>query len=355
MCDVFAPLLSLILRRTTFLTVLLLTCLAASGCGVLGIKKEVKVTPLLGPLVEATPEQMLAEINRLAAVRSIRGKVDIQFLDTSFAECGIVDKYRSVDGNIVLERPGKIFLRIQVPFVGQDIAQMTSDGEHFRVAVLMGEEKHRRFLRGTNAANYPRIKDEQAAAKCGEDGKSKAVNERRVVSAFSGLRPQHFTDALLVRPVQRENADYLYVMSETFEEEPDPRPQAKRGARVVNAYYLIEEIAPKNNAAGDMPHVLRRFWFDRYGAVRLKRLQTFNERGQIATDVLFEDAKKIGESGQYTLPARVVLTRPQDHYSLQVSYQAPEAVVVNNEYPTELFVLENKAQLPEVDLDQMKK
>lgn len=353
MCDFLPPQVRSILhRRTLLLFSLLMAALVTGACGALGVKRKVAVPSLLAPLAEADIDQLMAEINRLAAVRSMRGKLDIQFLDTSFAECGIAEKYRTADATVVVQRPGQIFLVIKVPFVGQDIAQMSSDGERFRVAVLMGEERYRRFLRGSNVARYPRVKPEQAAqqADCKGDGQNKTANERRAVSAFSGLRPQHFTDALLVRPVERENKEYIYVRTESFEEERDPRPQAKKDARVVRGYYLLDEIAP--DGAG-RPHTLRRFWFDRYNSVRLARLQTFDEQGLLATDVYFEDQKKFGADGEHLLPGRIVLTRPQDRYSLSFTYQAPEAVVVNNSFPSDVFLLENKSQLPEVDLDTL--
>ena len=31
---------------------------------------------------------------------------------------------------------------------------MASDGEHFRVAVLKGDDKYKRFVKGTNSADY---------------------------------------------------------------------------------------------------------------------------------------------------------------------------------------------------------
>ncbi|MEJ7615527.1 MAG: hypothetical protein WKF30_00815 [Pyrinomonadaceae bacterium] len=216
----------------------------------------------------------------------------------------------------------------------------------------MGDERYRRFLRGSNAAVYPKMGSEQAAqqADCKDDKQNKTANERRAVSAMSGLRPQHFTDALLIRPVEQENKEYIYVRTESFAEVPDPRPQAKKDVRVVQGYYLLDEIA--SDGAG-RPHTLRRFWFDRYNSIRLARLQTFDGQGSLATDVYFDDQKKFGADGQYLLPGRIVLTRPQDRYSLSVTYQAPESAVVNNPFPADVFLLENKSQLPEVDLDNL--
>lgn len=355
-CDLWPSLVRSIRHsRALPLLLILIASIFTGACGVLGVKKKVTVPALLAPLAEADTGQLMAEINRLTSVRSMRGRIDIQFLDTSFAQCGIAEKYRTADGTVVIQRPGQIFLAIKVPFVGQDIAQMSSDGERFRVAVLMGEERHRRFVRGTNNAVYPRVNSgagqDAAAIDCGDAENNKAANERRAVSALSGLRPQHFTDALLVRPLETESKETLYVRTESFEEESDPRPTAKKGTRVVRGYYLLDEIAA--DAAGRW-HTRRRFWFDRFNAVRLARLQTFDDQGALATDVYFEDQKKFGPDGQYLLPGRVVLTRPQDRYSLSVTYQAPETVVVNNSFPDDVFLLENKSQLPEVDLDTQK-
>src|SRR5918992_1113561 len=157
-----------LLPRLLVLLLILTGLLFLSGCGVFGTRKQVQVPPMLTPLVEANREQLVAEVNRLAAVKSIRGKVDIQFEDTSFAEVGIAEKYRQADGTVTLQRPGKIYLVISVPFIAKDIAQMTSNGETFRVAVLEGDQKYRRFLKGTNSAP-----DEQLEG----NGKAEANNK----------------------------------------------------------------------------------------------------------------------------------------------------------------------------------
>ncbi len=332
--------------------VLLLMCglLLTSGCASLfGVKQQVKVPPLLTPLVNSTTPQLVAEVNRLAAVRSLRGKIDIQFQDTSFAESGLAEKYRTADGTIFLQRPGQIYLKIEAPFVGTNIAEMTSDGEHFRVAVLQGDEKFRRFVRGTNSARYPQLpvngNDTSAT-----DKKSKGMNDKRAVSVLSNLRPQHFTDALLVRPIQpRDESGYVYSRSEVYEEEADARARARKGARVVRGYYLLDELAPGGDTG---VRLLRRFWFDRVGGIRLARLQTYDKDGSLMTDVVYRDPKSFGETGGFLMPSRVEITRPQDLYKLSVTYQAPESVVIDKAYDPAVFVLENKWQLPEVDLDK---
>jgi hypothetical protein len=333
-----------LLPRPLVLFLILTGLLSMSGCGLFGTRKQVQVPPLLTPLVEANRAQLVAEVNRLAAVKSIRGKVDIQFEDTSFAEVGIAEKYRQADGTITLQRPGKVYLIIQVPFIATDIAQMTSDGESFRVAVLQGDEKYRRFVKGTNNAIYEKLDLNGGGSETVK--KKKIMSGKETVSTLSNLRPQHLTEAFMISPVGSQPG-LVYSQSEFFQEEPDIRPRAKKGSRVVRGYYLLEEFS---STSPDEMRLLRRFWFDRVGGIRLARLQTYDSRALLVTDVAYWDDKAVGPDGR-KLPSRIDITRPHDHYRLIISYQAPASTDIDRDYRPEAFVLENRWQLPEVDLD----
>jgi hypothetical protein len=340
------------LPRLRFL--LLLFCvILTSGCsGLFGTHKRVQVPQLLTPLAEADKNQLFLEVNRLAGVKSIHGKVDLIFEDNSFAEAGIAEKYKQADGTVTLQRPGEVYLVIQVPFIATDIAQMTSDGEHFRVAVLQGSEKFRRFVKGTNNAVYDKLDlngDPKDAAK---GDKKRVMTGEETVTALSNLRPQHLTDALMVTAISPAGSGSpSYTQSEFYQEEQDARPQAKKGTRVVRGYYLLEELLH----SGQDTKLLRRLWFDRVGGVRLARLQTFDDRGRLITDISYFNEMPFGENSGRRLPSRIEITRPYDRYKLSINYQAPESVVLDREYRPEAFVLENKWQLPEVDLDARQK
>lgn len=329
--------------RLLLAVVVMAVLLFTAGCGLFDTKKKVQVPQLLTPLSDAGKDRLIQEVNRLATVRSIHGKVDIQFEDTSFASTGVADRYRLVDGTITLQRPGKIYLVIQFTFV--DIAQMTSDGEHFRVAVLQGNEKYKRFVKGTNNAVYPRLETEPATT----DPKQKS--EKEAVSALSNLRPQHLTDAFMIRPIET-NGSFVYAQSEFFQEEIDDRRQAKQNNRVMRSYYLLEEFSQAT--AGDAK-LSRRFWFDRVGGIRLARVQTYDDQGRLITDVSYRNEKTLGSNTTATLPSRVEITRPQDQYKLSISYQDSASVELNREFIPKAFVLENKWGLPEVDLDAQNK
>ncbi|MEO7970629.1 MAG: hypothetical protein ABI698_04965 [bacterium] len=333
--------------RASFFLLLTFAVAFNAGCGLFGTHKKVQVPQLLTPLSEAAKSRLITEVNRLATVRSLHGKVDIEFEDTSFAESGIAEKYKQADGTVTLQRPGQIYLIIAVPFIAKDIAQMTSNGETFRVAVLQGDDKYRRFVKGTNSAVYEKL-DGDAAEPATQKGKKGTMNEKQTVNALSNLRPQHLTDALMISPIVVGSQNGLtYVQSEFYQEEADSRPE-KRGARVVRGYYLLEEVS---QAGTNDARLLRRFWFDRVNGIRLARIQSFDENGLLTTDVSYWDEKPIGESGQTRLPARIEITRPHDHYKLSISYQTPAAVDVDKEFRPEAFVLENRWQLAEVDLD----
>src|SRR5215212_10116269 len=195
----------IVLSRLVLSVLAVLVLLLSAGCSLFGAKKKIQVPQLLSPLSDASKDRLIQEINRLSTVKSIHGKVDIQFEDTSFASSGVADQYRLVDGTITLQRPGKIYLVIQFTFV--DIAQMASDGEHFSVAVLKGDDKYKRFVKGTNSAIYPKL-DADGAAKT-----DKQKTEKVTVSALSNLRPQHLTDAFMIRPIEPNNS-LIYAQSE---------------------------------------------------------------------------------------------------------------------------------------------
>src|SRR5574341_1554567 len=139
----------------------------------------------------------------------------------------------------------------------------------------------------------------------------------------------------------------VYARSEFFQSEKDPSSKK----RVVRGYYFLDELQTQGDGSA---RLLRRFWFNRVNSVQFARLQTFDEHGALITDVSYADFKPVGDPG-VTLPTKIGLTRPQDHYQLSLTYQSPESVVLDRPYPADVFQLENKWNLPEVDLDAPRK
>jgi len=272
----------------------------------------------------------------------MRAKMLLKFEDNSFAEFGSKEVYRQADGEVVVQRPANILLKVQVPVIGTDVAQMTSDGEKFRVAILQdgGSGKYKKFVVGSNNADYSKLQ------KVLDEGNGNGPAKQNV-NAFANLRPQHFTDAMLVRPTDE---GHLYTMSTTFQIEEDPTQGKKSPLRRVNrGYYLLDEFS---KADGGALIISRRFWFDRVGGIRLARQQIFDARGEIESDIVYGAEGSLTSGGEYTrLPLQIVVTRPQEKYSMRLTYKTPSEVTIGKTYPAAAFVLQNSWELEEVDLD----
>jgi hypothetical protein len=337
-------------RRNFFrripIILLLSIVLFSIGC----IKPSTKDSrPTLLKVEDAAPAQLLEQVNRIARVNSMRAKMDLKFEDNSYAELGIAEKYKTADGEVVVQRPGKILLKVQVPIIKTDVAQMTSDGERFRVAVLEdgGSGKYKKFVSGTNDADYSSLQAE--VSRMDFDGNGKGEDIKQNVNAFSNLRPQHFTDAMLMRPVDQTNFSYS---QSTIQQQEENLDVAKKSPlrNVFRGYYLLDELS--KNADGSLT-VSRRFWFDRVGTVRLARQQIFDERGEIESDITYGKTGNLTATGEYdNLPLRIEVTRPKEKYKMSLTYQSPESVSIGKVYDAEVFVLQNSWNLQEVDLDK---
>jgi hypothetical protein len=275
----------------------------------------------------------------------MRAKMDLKFEDNSFAQFGSKEIYRSADGEVVVQRPASILLKVQLPVIKTDVAQMSSDGTKFRVAILQdgGSGKLKKFVKGSNNADYSRLQKNLNSADI-DNGKELKQN----VNAFANLRPQHFTEALLVRPIDKAN---IYAQSTIFQIEEDEAQPAKSPVRkVMRGYYLLDEYTRSQD--GEMK-IARRFWFDRVGGIRLARQQIFDAEGEIDSDITYGRQGNLSDTGEYNnLPLRIQVTRPKEKYTMSLTYQTPETVTIGKAYPATAFVLQNSWNLEEVDLDK---
>lgn len=331
------------LKRSPLLFCLLSLSLFAGSC--ISPKDKVERAKLLKTETAETAA-LLAKINNLARINSMRAKMDLKFEDNSYAEIGIAEKYKTADGEIVVQRPANILLKVQVPVIKSDVAQMTSNGSTFRVAILQdgGDGRYKKFVIGSNAADYSMLQEQVRNT----DLDNGAVIKQNV-NAFASLRPQHFTDAMLVRPVDTER--YSYLTSSIFQEEYDFTANKKSPLKwVLRGYYLVDEVA--RSADGTMK-VKRRFWFDRVGGIRIARQQIFDDRGEIDSDVSYGQEGQLGETEEYKdMPLQISVTRPKEKYKMRLTYQTPLAVSIGKTYPGAAFQLENTWGLQEVDLDK---
>ena len=150
---------------------------------------------------DASQSQLLTEINRFAAVGSMRAKMDLKFEDNSFAEIGIAEKYKTADGEVVVQRPSNILLKVQVPIIKTDVAQMTSDGNKFRVAILEDGAggKYKKFVTGTNQADYSVLQEQ--VKNLDTNAKEIKQNVMRFPICDRSILPTRFSCVRLIRQI----------------------------------------------------------------------------------------------------------------------------------------------------------
>ncbi len=315
--------------------------IAFTGC--LSPKSEQKPKRL--ETSDATLQELEGMVNQQASISSLRSKVYLEIRDDTFAVNGVTKKYPTADATVVVQQPENILLNIEVPVLGSDIAQMTSNGTNFRIAVLKdrSDGKFISFLKGTNHRDYSSLQ-ESAAQLAAKEGKQTEEDAK----AFSNLRPQHLATALLMQPIDKTS--FSYVMSSIIQEEFDVNAKKKSPTQwIFRGYYLMDELEKTDN--GDM-RIRRRFWFDRVGGINLTRQQLFTENGEIESDISYGKFGTFSGVPNIQLPLEVTLTRPEEKYQVRLIHKSPSNVTINHEYPNRAFLLENTKQLREIDLDK---
>jgi len=328
-------------RLALAVTTLVLIILSAS-CASLVKTTDPTIPKLLTPLADAKFDDLIKQLRPFTDLQALRtSQAYMRFIDATASE-----KYRfEADSTLILQRPDKIRILIQASF-GTRIADMVSESNHFRVAIYNPTE-YRQFLLGTNDADYS-----EWLAKL--KGKEKE-------SALSSARPFHFTEALMMRPVALNDPRFVFGIEETLVEEPDTRPGAKKGARVLRSFYVISELEASPEGQGPA-RVRRRFWFDRSNGARFARQQIFDQQGQLATEVLYSDYKKLNSGSQpgspsgseATWPGVIWVNRPHDGYMARLTFN-DEKFEINPELKPNAFMLENTEKFREIDLDKPEK
>jgi hypothetical protein len=314
------------LLRVVLLTSLPLGSLLTSSCAKLAKVSDSSVPRLQTSYVEADFNQLLAQLKPFTELQSLRTtRVALRFIEP-LAE----QRWRDAEAIMVLQRPDKIRLVVQIPIAHSRLAEMVSEANHFKVAIYREAPS---FLIGTNDADYSRWRE-------------KLGKERQ--SALANARPFHFTQILLMQPLHLGEAGYTYGLEEQLLEETVIAPDGKKTATVLRSYYVISEW--QERATGPAS-VRRRFWFGRYGQVNLARQQLFDEPGNLVTEVYYSSYQKLNAERSELWPSVILVSRPHDGYAARFTF-GEESFEVNPELPPTAFTLENKENLPLTDLDK---
>ena len=176
-----------------------------------------------------------------------------------------ITEYKDVRGYILFRKPEHIRIIGLYPVVRNKAFDMVSDGSTFRLYI----PAKNRFVTGRNELTVL--------------SKNKLEN----------LRPQHFLEALMVRPWDSQN-EKVVLQNLTDED---------------NAAYILHFLAPKPD--GDLS-LRRQVWFSRLN-LRIARELIFDPDGNILTDARYSDWQ---EYDRVPFPKRIDITRPRDEYAL---------------------------------------
>jgi len=266
-----------------------LVCLAAVGLSSCVVKRRLitrtgsrNTLPAL--LTAATPELLQNIAEQFDAVDNFSATVDMTpALGT--AEKNQITEYKDVRGYILFRKPADTRIIGLYPVLRNTAFDMVSNGMDFKLYV----PSKNRFLVGRDAVERP--------------SRNKLEN----------LRPNHFLDALLVRPVAKDEK----VILENYTDES-------------NAFYILHVV--REGKSGEL--ILNRtIWFNRVD-LRLARQILLDHGGNILTDARYTDWRAYDG---VPFPRHVEINRPVDEYAVVIDVQKMD---INKGVSDDKFVLQ---------------
>jgi len=275
------------LRRQT-LAILLLCCALPFGLSSCLARRR-----LIPRAAGSTPSLKIADFKSLLdaiqhqyeAIQDFSATVDMVPALGS-AEKNRITEYKDVRAYIRFRKPSNIRLIGLLPVVRSQAFDMVSDGATFKLYV----PSKNRFIVGRNEIEKPSSNN------------------------LENLRPQHFLDALIVRPI---DLNTFHVMIENFTDED-------------NAYYILHEV--RETPSGEL-RLSRTIWFNRLDLL-MARQMIFDDDGNILTDARYSQWHPYDN---VPFPKHIEINRPRDEYAVVIDLVKMD---INKGVPDDQFVLD---------------
>ena len=292
------------MRKTTL--IFLIALLWATGCGFRS-SHPVKMRTSTATLKDATLEQLLTSINTTAEkLKTLKATVDI---DSSILEekKNRVKDNPQVAGIILVRKPEMLRMRIYVPVLHNVMADMVSNGKNFELASPIKSK----FYVGSNQQPV-----------------------KPSPQPLENLRPQHISDALLLKPI--EEGKEIAVLENTTEVVKDP----KNHKDVEQLAYTV--LVVDKDSVGN--YLSRKIVFSRTDLLPHEQ-SIYNRQGQLVTFVRYEN---FSDYSGLLLPAIVSIQRPVEGYAITISMVK---VDVNVPLTDDQFVLTQPPGSQVINLD----
>jgi outer membrane lipoprotein-sorting protein len=242
----------------------------------------------------ANPTQTLQVADEASLLEAVRRQYDAihDFTATvdmvpalGSAEKSKITEYKDVRGYIVFRKPDSLRMIGLYPVVRSKAFDMASTGSGFRLYI----PSKNLFITGPNGLVKP------------------SPNK------LENLRPQHFIDALMVKPADTA-ADKVMLENLTDEDQ---------------AFYILNVVHPDGNQL----HLIRTIWFNRLN-LHLERQIIFDANGNILTDARYTEWKPYDN---VPFPKHIEIDRPQDEYAVVLDIVKMD---INKGVTDDKFVLE---------------
>lgn len=258
-------------------------------------------------LKDATLEQLVESINTNAEkLKTLKASVDI---DSSVLEekKNRVKDNPQVAGLILVRKPDMLRMRIYVPVLHNVMADMVSNGKNFELASPIKSK----FYVGSNQQPV-----------------------KPSPQPLENLRPQHISDALLLKPV--EAGKEIAVLENTTEIVKDPKTH-KDVEQLAYTVLVIDKDSTGH-------YLSRRVVFSRTDLLPHEQ-SIYDRQGRLVTFVRYEN---FNDSSGISFPAIVSIQRPIEGYGITISMVKLD---VNVPLTDEQFVLAQPPGSQVINLD----
>ncbi len=249
---------------------------ALSGCLFSRTKTVIKTHPPAQVLSSSLDGIVKATEQRYNAIQSLTASVEV-VASTGGGKQGKVIEYPSFSANILFRKPDDMHFIGFVPVVHTKMIDMITDGKTFTISI----PPRSRAITGSNAA--PPTPSE---------------------NAFENLRPDMFTDSLLIRSQQPEELVSLVSDDRIYQ----PNPTKK---------YVIDEpeydLGIYTSVPGSTELKSRRVIHIGRATLLPYQQDIYDDKGQLATVATYEAYKRFGDT---TFPSRITIERPVDQLKL---------------------------------------
>jgi outer membrane lipoprotein-sorting protein len=259
----------------------------------------VKPKRAIVPLKSATQEELVAEIDKMAAaVKTMSATVDI---DTTVGgeKKGKVTEYQQIRGYILVQKPAMLRMIGLLPIVRNRAFDMVSDGKGFKLSI----PPKNRFITGSNQL-------------------TKISN-----NTLENLRPQVIYEALLMPAIDPRNE--IAVLEQGRQEVQDDHT---KNTTTQPNYHIV---VLRRGSHGEW-QLYRKIFFNR-ADLQPYRQTIYDDQGAIVTDATYSNVQ---DYNGVRFPSLISIERPQEEYSIALKMVK---LTLNEPLKPEQFELEAPA------------